>query len=121
MQIDKPNRRGRFVATGARPPEEAVELVASALDVARSQDLRTVLCDCKSMTLTRRMSVTECHHVGERLARAGMGLARLAFLVDEPCPDPHDFVLTVATNRGLAAESFEDERRALDWLDQTPK
>jgi len=116
MQIDRPNRRGRFSAGGTLLPEEATELATSALSAAGAERLRTLLLDFQSMKLTRRMSLTECHHVGERLARAGAGLSRVAFVTREDCVEPHGFLFTVAVNRGLQTAAFRDEKSALEWL-----
>ena len=116
MDIDKHNRRGRFSASGTLLPEEAAELATSALSVAEAEALRTLIIDFKRTSLTRRMTVTECHNVGERLARAGRGLLRVAFLTSDECSRHHAFLFTVATNRGLRAATFGDETAALDWL-----
>ena len=118
MDIDKHSGRGRFNATGKLLPEEAVELATSALSAAGAEELKTLVIDFKQASLTRRMSVTECHHVGERLARAGRGLLKVAFITTDDCAQHHAFLFTVATNRGLRAATFREEGDALSWLGQ---
>jgi len=116
MDIDRPNRRGRFNASGTLLPEEATDLAAAALSAAGAEDLATLTVDFKRMALTRRMTVTECHHVGERLARAGRGLVKVAFITSDECNRHHAFLFTVAANRGLRVAAFVDEGEALRWL-----
>lgn len=72
--------------------------------------------DFKQISLTRRMTVIECHHIGERLARAGQGLLKVAFVTCGDCVEPHAFVFTVAVNRGLRIAAFREQSEALSWL-----
>ena len=116
MQIDRQNSRGRFSAAGRLLPEEASELAVSALAAASAERVSTLILDLQSVTLTRGMSVTECHNAGERLARAGRGLEKVAFVTREDCVEPHAFIFTVARNRGLRVATFESEPEALQWL-----
>jgi len=117
MEIDRPNRRGRFSAGGTLPPEDAAQLAASALNAAGAEKLTTLILDFQKMTLTRSMTVTECHDVGKRLAQAGTGLRKVAVLAaTEACLQAHAFVFTVATNRGLRARAFSDATQAEGWL-----
>jgi hypothetical protein len=120
MQIDKENRRGRFAANGRLLPEEAAELAAGALAAARAEELRSLIVNFKDLSLTRRLSVAECYRVGESLARAGAGLAKVAFVVRPECIESHAFVFTVATNRGLRTAAFRFESEALAWVQGAP-
>ena len=116
MYIDKANRLGRFSASGKLLPEEAAELAASALSAAGAEELKSLIVDFKGISLTRRMTVTECHQVGERLARLGSGLIKVAFVTSQECIAHHAFLFTVASNRGLRAATFENETAALTWI-----
>jgi len=116
MQIDKSRRSGHFSAQGKLLPEEAAELAASALSAAGAEELRTLIVDFKDLSLTRRMTVTECHQVGERLARVGSGLLKVAFVTSQECIVHHAFLFTVAANRGLRAATFQDEGAARIWI-----
>lgn len=116
MQIDREKSRGRLSAAGQLPPAEAVELARSALAEAQAERLDTLILDFKDMSLTRIMSTTECYGAGERLANAGKGLRKVAFLARPDCLEPHAFALTVAFNRGLSVAHFESEADALGWL-----
>lgn len=116
MDIDRDNSRGRFSAVGRLLPEEASELATSALAAASAERVSTLIVDMQAMTLTRGMSVTECHGVGERLARAGSGLQKVAFVTRDDCLEAHTFIFTVARNRGLRVATFENEPAALQWL-----
>src|SRR5258708_27737713 len=116
MQIDRDNGGGRFSAVGRLLPEEASELATSALAAAGAERVSTLIVDLTAMTLTRGMSVTECHNIGERLARAGRGLQKVAFVTGGDCLEAHTFIFTVARNRGLQVATFGNEPEALRWL-----
>jgi len=116
MDIDKRKRRGRLCLSGALAPERAAELASSALRAAGAEDLETLVIDLQQVSLTRRMSVVECHHVGECLARAGRGLLKVAFITSDECAQHHGFLFTVAANRGLCVATFKEEGDALGWI-----
>ena len=116
MQIDAKNRRGRFAANGRLLPEEAAEIASAALAAACAEELRTLVLNFSDLTLTRRLTVAECYRVGESLARAGAGLAKVAFVARAECIEPHAFLFTVAANRGLRTAAFRFESEALTWL-----
>ena len=116
MQIDRENKSGRFAAHGRLLPDEAIELASGALAAACAEGLKTVVLNFKDLSLTRRLSIAECHAVGARLARAGAGLARVALVARGECVEAHAFLLTVAQNRGLPAAAFHVESEALRWL-----
>ncbi len=116
MQIDREKGRGRFSASGELQPDDAVELTTSALAAAGVERLRDLILDFTGLTLTRSLSVAECYSAGERLARVGRGLRRVAIVAPQHCAELHQFVLTVARNRGLHLASFPSESEALGWL-----
>jgi hypothetical protein len=116
MQIDLTNSRSRFVANGRLMPEEAAELAASALAAAVARRVSSLLLNLKDLSLTRCMSITECHEAGVLLARAGRGLCKVAFVARPDCMEPHQFVFTVARNRGLQVAAFASESSAVGWL-----
>ena len=116
MKIDRETRSGRFAANGRLLPEEAAELAAGALAAASAEELRSLILNFKDLSLTRRLSVAECYRVGESLARAGAGLAKVAFVVRPECIEPHAFVFTVAANRGLRTAAFGFESEAVAWV-----
>jgi len=116
MQINRQDQSGRFSAMGELMPAEAGSLAASALAAAGAERLRTLIVDFGRMTMPRALTVTECYQLGERLAQAGAGLRKVAFLTPAHCIDRHAFVFTVAANRGLAAAAFTQESEALRWL-----
>lgn len=116
IQIDSKQLLGRFALKGKVPPEKATELAISALSTASAGSLEAVMMDLSEASLTRRMSVTECHHIGELLAGAGARLLKVAFVTSSECVQLYGFLFTVATNRGLRARTFEDRSAALRWL-----
>ncbi len=116
MKIDRQNRSGRFAANGRLLPEEAAELAAGALAAASAEELRSLILNFRDLSLTRRLGVAECYRIGESLARAGAGLAKVAFVLRPECIEPHAFVFTVAANRGLRTAAFGFESEAVAWV-----
>lgn len=121
MKIDHEKRRGQFAIEGEFAPEEAIELAVSALNAALAERLKTLLVDVQRAKSTCRLSVTQSYDLGGRLAAAGRGLHRVAFLLREECMPLHAFLFTVAENRGLCAAAFVDEAQALGWLAGTAR
>jgi len=116
MQIDIENSFGRIVANGRMMPEQAVEIATTALTEAEAGQVCGLILDLREVSLTRTLSITECHEVGERLARAGRGLCKVAFVTRAECMEPHQFVFAVARNRGLQVATFANETEAEGWL-----
>jgi hypothetical protein len=105
----------RLVLSGEYSPDGALQVVTAALRTA-SGEARTALVDATRARLNRPLTVIDCHYAGGCIARAGAGLAKVAFVVPGPCLAPLAFAFTVALNRGLRAASFSDEAQALEWL-----
>jgi hypothetical protein len=116
MHIDREKQSGRFTAAGELMPAEVGSLATSAVEVAGAERLRTLIVDFARTSMPRALTVTECYQLGERLAQAGAGLRKVAFLTPAHCIDLHAFIFTVAANRGLAAAAFTGEAEALRWL-----
>ena len=109
------NDPARLVLSGDYSPDGALQVVTAALSTA-SGEARTALVDGTRARLTRPLTVIDCHYAGGCIARAGAGLAKVAFVVPEPCLASLAFLFTVAMNRGLRVASFGDEAQALEWL-----
>lgn len=105
----------RLVLSGEYSPDGALHVVTAALRTA-SAEARTVLVDASRARLTRPPTVIDCHYAGACIARAGAGLAKVAFVVPGACVASLAFLFTVAMNRGLRAASFDGEAQALEWL-----
>jgi hypothetical protein len=116
MQIEFADSLARFAANGRMLPEQAVELATTALSTAQSEQVSSLILDLKDVSLTRVLSITECHEVGERLARAGQALCKVAVVTKRECLELHQFLFTVARNRGLQVATFADESAAMGWL-----
>ena len=118
MRFETEGTLGRATAAGELEPEAASDLATVALARAAAARLSTLLVDFRELRLKRPLSVAESYALGKHLARAGGGLSKVAFLVASGCAEPNSFALAVAGNRGLPAASFQDEERALRWLER---
>ena len=118
MRFETEGTLGRVTAGGELEPDAVSDLATVALAQAAAARLSTLLVDFRELRLTRPLSVAESYALGKHLARAGGGLSKVAFLVPPGRAEPNSFALAVAGNRGLPAASFDDERRALQWLER---
>lgn len=117
MRFESDGTFGRATAGGEVEPDAASDLATVALARASADRLSTLLVDFRQLRLTRPLSVAESYALGKHLARAGGGLSKVAFLVAPGRAEPNSFALAVAGNRGLPAAAFDDEERALQWLE----
>ena len=117
MQIDPTKERGSVSVFGRVSPESATDVMLAALTAARARRLRTVLFAFERLALSRELSILEAHAVAERLAHAGRGLLRAAFVIREECAAIGAHMATTAANRGLEAAVFRREADAVAWLD----
>jgi len=116
MRIDLDHSLARFAATGRMHPEDAIHIATTALSEAQAGQMSSVMLDLQDVSLTRTLSITECHEVGERLARAGQALCKVAIVARAACVEAHEFIFTVARNRGLQVATFADASEAVGWL-----
>jgi len=116
MRIDLDNSLARFAANGRMQPEQAVDIATTALSEALAEQVTSVMLDLQDVSLTRALSITECHEIGEQLARAGQALCKVAIVARAACVEAHEFIFTVARNRGLQVATFADESEAVGWL-----
>jgi len=106
----------RFAANGRMQPEDAVQIATTALSEARAEQVSSLMLDLQDVSLTRTLSITECHEIGEQLARAGQALCKVAVVARAACVEAHEFIFTVARNRGLQVAAFTDQSEAVGWL-----
>jgi lipopolysaccharide biosynthesis protein len=116
MQTDFDKTVIRFAANGRMQPEDAIQIATTALTEAQAEQVSTLMLDLQEISLTRALSITECHEVGERLARAGQALCKVAVVARAACVEAHEFIFTVARNRGLQVVAFTDQSEAVGWL-----
>src|SRR5262245_6082540 len=116
MDIDWNKQRGTCTATGSCSLEELADIAASALAAASTQKLATLLLDFSRVQLPRAATMAECYEFGLRLAKAGTGLRKVAFVTPPTCVGEQEFFFTVIANRGLQAAAFLRESEALGWL-----
>lgn len=118
MDIDIGKGRARVEAYGRLRPESAVDFALVALMAARARGLRTLLFAFDNLRLTRPLSAMEGRCIAVRLAQAGRGIARAAFVVPADCEWGVEQMTAAATSRGLTAAAFCVEAHAQAWLDE---
>ncbi len=106
-----------MTAFGRVTPESAMDLTLVALTAARARRLRTLLFAFERLSLTRQLSILEAHSLAERMAHAGRGVVRTAFVIGEECTAVVRHLATTAANRGLEVAAFAAEADARAWLD----
>ena len=116
MDIDWNSKSGTCTAAGSRSLEELADFAAQALASAGAQKLLTLLLDFSRVQLPRAATMSECYEFGQRLAKAGAGLQKVAFVTPPDCVGEEEFFFTVIANRGLRAAAFTRESAARDWL-----
>lgn len=117
MDIDMDKGRGYVTAFGRVTPESAIDFTLVALTAGRARGLRTLLFAFDRLALTRKISVLEAHALADRMAHAGRGVARTAFVVRDECAMVLRHLATAAANRGLEVAAFGAEVEAVAWLD----
>ena len=117
VEIDANKARGCVSAFGRVTPESAMDLTLVALTAARARRLRTLLFEFDRLALTRELSILEAHALAERMAQAGRGVARTAFVISDHCTAVVRHLATAAANRGLEVAAFAALADALVWLD----
>ena len=117
VDIDVDKGRGYVTAFGRVTPESAIDLMLVALTAARARRLRTLLFAFDRLALTREISILEAHSLADRMARAGRGISRTAFVIRDECAAALRHLATAATNRGFEVAAFAAEIEAVTWLD----
>jgi hypothetical protein len=95
---------------------EAVQLVGSAITLARERQLRNLLVVTTGLTGFEPPNIVDRYFFIKEWAVAADRFVRLAMVARREMIDPQKFGVTVAANNGLVAEIFESEEGALAWL-----
>jgi hypothetical protein len=92
------------------------ELVTTAIEFARSLNIRNLLVDITNLTGFEPPDIALRYFIIHDWARAAGGSVRVAILVRPEMIDHQKFGNTVAANAGFAADTFTTEEDALTWL-----
>jgi len=111
------NGRGVYRPVGAVSFEKAVDWVATAIAVARSNGARDLLVDVSALTGFRSPNTFQRFLAAVAWAEEAEGTLRLAMVARAEMIDPQKIGVTVAANRGLVSNIFTTEAEAVAWLD----
>jgi hypothetical protein len=105
-----------FRPTGQVSIGQVAELVTTAIDFARSLNIRNLLVDITNLTGFESPDIALRYFIIHDWARAAGGSVRVAILLRPEMIDPQKFGNTVAANVGFTAHAFTTEEDALTWL-----
>lgn len=105
-----------FRPAGVMKLAQVVERVTGAISYARATGERRLLVVLTEVTGFPPPKLTARYRLVREWARASEGKVRVAVVTTAEIIDPNRFGVTVATNAGMEANVFVDEREALEWL-----
>jgi hypothetical protein len=108
--------RAVFRPTGQVSIAKMAELVATAIDFARSINIRRLLVDITSLTGFEPPDLALRYFIIHEWARAAGRSVRVAIVVKPEMVDHQKFGSIVAANLGFAGDAFTTEEDALTWL-----
>lgn len=98
--------------------ERAVEMVTVVLVHARVHGIKELFINGHGLTGFDTPTLSERFFLAEKWAAAAGGAVRAALAVHAHMIDPERFGMTVANNRGLVSDVFDNEADAIAWLDR---
>lgn len=110
--------RGFFRPTARVSLDAAIEMVTDVLVYVREQSIKEVLANGQGLTGFDSPTLSERFFLAEKWAAAAAGAVRLSVCIHAHMIDPEKFGMTVANNRGLVSDVFDNEADAIAWLDR---
>jgi len=98
--------------------ERAIQMVDAVLAHARAHGIRELLVNGLGLTGFPSPTLSERFFLAEKWALTAGGALRLSLVVHAHMIDPEKFGMTVANNRGLVSDVFDNEPDAAAWLDR---
>lgn len=95
---------------------EAVNRIDEAIRYCRETGESRLLVDIRQLTGFPTPGVLDRFHFAEVWSKTAQGRVRLAVISRPELIDREKIGVTMARNRGLAADVFEDETEGLNWL-----
>ncbi len=95
---------------------EVVDLITHAIEFARETGVRRLLVVLTEVTGLISPGAAARYEFIREWARVSGGLVRVAIATHVEILDGERFGVTVATNAGMVANVFEDEKSAREWL-----
>ena len=96
--------------------EEGIDLVDEAIRYCRDNEIGCLLLDIRGLTGFASPSVTDRFWFASRWAETSRGRVIMSILAPAELCLPDKIGVTVAMNRGLLCDVFEDEVEAVTWL-----
>jgi len=97
--------------------EQAVDMVAEAMQLAREHGLADLLANVAGLTGFSPPSVFGRYALAVKWAKAAGSGIRVAIVARPEFIDPQKIGVLMAQNRGVAGDVFSNEIDALAWLD----
>jgi|KBSMisStaDraftv2_1062788.scaffolds.fasta_scaffold32256_7 hypothetical protein len=97
--------------------EQAVDMVANAIDGARELGLADMLANTIGLTGFTPPSVFARYSMATRWAQSGGSRLRVALVARPELIDPQKIGVLMLQNRGGSGDVFSNETEALAWLD----
>ena len=116
MLLEKLDKYSRIIAASPFIPRDAAERTLAAVAQARAQSVTHLVIDLRAMQMEPRPSVTERYDFGNDIARAGVGMRKLAFVMNPAALGIYEFAFVVISNRGPRTAGFSSEPEAVAWL-----
>jgi hypothetical protein len=117
MDLKVESEEGVLVATVAGPVSlsEAISVFTKACDVAAERGFDWILVDC--LSVEGELSTMDRYELGRTMAEYcnSRSITPKVATVGR-LPLINGFAARVASNRGLAAETFSESQKAMDWL-----
>lgn len=98
--------------------DAAIEMVNDVLVYCREQGIKELFANGQGLTGFDSPTLSERFFLAEKWAAAAAGAVRLSMCVHGHMIDPEKFGMTVANNRGLVSDVFDNEPQAIAWLDR---
>jgi hypothetical protein len=108
--------RGVYRPSGSVSFDEAVALVRAAIAAARRHNLRSLVVDTTAFTGFPSPNTFERFLAAVEWAAEADASVYLAMVARAEMIHPEKFGVTVAANRGLVCNIFDNEPDALAWL-----
>ena len=115
--FEQAGSRGFYRPVGNLSFEQAVDLVAEAIQVARELGLSDLLVNVTELTGFTAPSVFARYSMATKWAQVAGASLRVAMVARPEIIDPQKIGVLIMQNRGGTGDIFTSERDALEWLD----
>ena len=115
--FEQVGRRGFFRPVGVMNFDQAVEIVAEAMQHARSLELTDLLVNTSGLSGFPTPDVFARYSLANKWAQSAGATLRVAMVARVELIDPQKIGALMAQNRGVSGDVFTTESAAIAWLD----